>query len=253
MKFVVAAGAKTGFLNLEYILEKTDKCPEVVFTSSRDFSKWEQKIVELCDKHNVVVKSKVSLNSEDVRDYLKELKLDLGFLLWWPEILKQDAISVVDKGWVNTHPSYLPYNRGKNPYYWSIVDGTPHGVTLHYIDVGIDTGKILFQKEIPVTITDTGESLYAKSEIEMVSLFQEKFESILNDTQTGIIQDDSKATSHFEKSLLDEVIDLDKSYNALDLINKLRARTFSNGPSNYFFKDGKKYFIRVQIEEDKSS
>ena len=39
----------------------------------------------------------------------------------------------------------LPYNRGKNPNVWPIIDGTPAGVTLHYIDSGIDTGEIIHQ------------------------------------------------------------------------------------------------------------
>jgi len=48
---------------------------------------------------------------------------------------------------INVHISYLPWNRGASPNLWSFVDDTPKGVTIHYIDKGIDTGDILLQKE----------------------------------------------------------------------------------------------------------
>ena len=56
----------------------------------------------------------------------------------------------------------LPYNRGMHPWYWSIVDETPAGVTIHFIDENIDEGHIIAQKEVLIDPTDTGESLYGK-------------------------------------------------------------------------------------------
>ena len=44
--------------------------------------------------------------------------------------------------------SYLPYNRGAHPNFWSFVNNTVKGVTIHEIDQGIDTGKIILQKSI---------------------------------------------------------------------------------------------------------
>ena len=44
--------------------------------------------------------------------------------------------------------SYLPYNRGSHPNFWSFVEGTPSGVTIHEVNKGIDTGKIIAQKKI---------------------------------------------------------------------------------------------------------
>ena len=47
---------------------------------------------------------------------------------------------------INLHTSYLPWNRGAHPNFWAFYDNTPHGVSIHLIDEGIDTGKILLQK-----------------------------------------------------------------------------------------------------------
>ena len=49
---------------------------------------------------------------------------------------------------VNLHISFLPFNRGSHPNFWSHFDATPSGVTVHLIDKGIDTGLYLFQKRV---------------------------------------------------------------------------------------------------------
>ena len=49
---------------------------------------------------------------------------------------------------INLHISYLPWNRGFSPNIWSFIENTPKGVTIHQVDEGLDTGKILFQREI---------------------------------------------------------------------------------------------------------
>jgi hypothetical protein len=49
---------------------------------------------------------------------------------------------------INMHISYLPWNRGQNPNFWSWVEDTPKGVSIHYIDEGVDTGRIIAQKRI---------------------------------------------------------------------------------------------------------
>ena len=43
--------------------------------------------------------------------------------------------------------SYLPWNRGADPNFWSILEDTPKGVTIHIMDESIDTGDILYQKD----------------------------------------------------------------------------------------------------------
>ena len=44
--------------------------------------------------------------------------------------------------------SYLPFNRGAHPNFWSFVDNTPSGVSIVEIDKGIDTGPVIYKKKI---------------------------------------------------------------------------------------------------------
>ena len=86
-------------------------------------------------------------------------------------ILRPNFLRLIPRGCVNVHPALLPYNRGAYPNVWSIVDGSPAGVTIHFVDEGIDTGDIIAQAQVVIEPVDTGESLYRKLERGAVALF----------------------------------------------------------------------------------
>ena len=104
--------------------------------------------------------NKISYGGKEFKK-LKSLNADIFLFLNFPKILKKNIINLKGR-FINLHLSYLPYNRGKNPNVWSIVENTPAGVTLHEIDKGIDTGKIIFRKKIVPEAIDTGKSLWEK-------------------------------------------------------------------------------------------
>jgi UDP-2,4-diacetamido-2,4,6-trideoxy-beta-L-altropyranose hydrolase len=88
-------------------------------------------------------------------------------------IVKGDLLSIPKRGAINLHISYLPWNRGAHPNVWSFIDNTPKGVTIHYMDEGIDTGDIIFQRE--VSIDETKETLKSSYDIlhtEIQNLFK---------------------------------------------------------------------------------
>ena len=70
------------------------------------------------------------------------------FLLWWPLILKKNLLKIPKYGTINTHPSYLPHYKGRDPNFWSILNNGPYGVTIHKASIKIDSGNILFQKKL---------------------------------------------------------------------------------------------------------
>lgn len=221
-----------------------------VATSKRDNPVHEKAIAQVCRDKGIKVYRKIDVNDPVFLGRVREADPSLMVLAWWPQIVREEAIRTVKGGWLNTHPSLLPYGRGKHPYFWSIVDGVPFGVTIHFIDAGIDTGPVLFQKPIPVRFTDTGESLYATSTAEIVALFKKAYPKIRSLKLKPRPQSATGATFHWGKEIDDVgVVDLNKKYKALDLINILRGRTFSKGPSAYCTKDGRKYFLRLSIAE----
>ena len=78
------------------------------------------------------------------------------------------------------HISYLPYNRGSHPNFWSFYDKTPSGVSIHIVDKGIDTGPIVAQKYVNFNNKDdTFIKTYNVLKIEIENLFLDILESLL--------------------------------------------------------------------------
>ena len=163
---------------------------------------------------------------------VRVIEADIALSVLFDYIFEPDFIQLFPAGVVNLHPSYLPYNRGQFPNVWSIVEGTPAGATLHYIDAGIDTGDIIAQAHVSVEPVDTGKSLYHKLERASLELFKAQWPMIRSGHPCRKPQSSDSGTYH-RSGDVDEVdhIDLEKLYKAGDLINIMRARTFA--PHNF--------------------
>jgi methionyl-tRNA formyltransferase len=116
-------------------------------------------------------------------------------------ILKQSTIDGFGCPVFNLHISYLPYNRGAHPNFWSFYDNTPSGVTIHLIDSGIDTGPIVKQKYVNFKESDdTFVKTYSVLIKSMEDLFLEFLPSLLTDTWTAKPQR-GEGTIHYVKDL----------------------------------------------------
>lgn len=190
------------------------------------------------------------INDLETIKQIKTLQPDVLVSVMFGYILKQEILSVPKYGAVNLHPAYLPFNRGAHPNVWSIVEGTPAGVTLHTIDEGVDTGKILAQEKMKVQSTDTGRSLYGKLEQAAYELFIKTWPKLVKGELAAKSQKPG-GSEHRVKDLhkLDE-IDLDKKYTGRELINMLRARTFPPYKGAYFKAGGEKILVRVKLDVD---
>lgn len=175
---------------------------------------------------------------------------DLGVLAWWPKILKKPLLDAPRRGFINTHPSLLPYNRGKHYNFWALVEQAPFGVTLHCVDSGVDTGDIVAQSNIGYGWCDTGETLYNKAQTAMAELFCKTY-SVLRTGQYESKPQNTGVGSFHRASELEFAsnIDLDALYRARDLLNLLRARTFEGYPGCWFEEAGSRYEISVKIRK----
>jgi methionyl-tRNA formyltransferase len=72
---------------------------------------------------------------------------------------------------VNLHISYLPWNRGADPNLWSFIENTPNGVSIHYLDAGIDTGDVIAQTVVDFGAGETLRTSYARLQSEIAQLF----------------------------------------------------------------------------------
>jgi methionyl-tRNA formyltransferase len=164
-------------------------------------------------------------------------------------LLAPPALRVPSIGALNLHPALLPYNRGAHPNVWSLIEGTPAGVTLHWVDEGVDTGDIAAQREVQVLATDTAATLYQRLEDAALALFRECWPAIVAGTITRTPQP-SGGTVHGVRDIeqLDR-IDPARSYRADELINILRARTFPPYDGAYLDLGDRRVYLRIELVE----
>jgi methionyl-tRNA formyltransferase len=107
---------------------------------------------------------------------------DMGFIIsyGYRHIIKPEIINKFPHKIINLHISLLPWNRGADPNLWSFLEETSKGVTIHYIDQGIDTGDILAQKEIVFSEGDTLRTTYQILSNEIEELFKSVWPDIRN-------------------------------------------------------------------------
>jgi methionyl-tRNA formyltransferase len=188
------------------------------------------------------------LCQRETLEAIKALQPDIGLSILFGHILKQEFLDLFPDGVVNLHPAYLPYNRGQYPNVWSIIEETPAGATLHYIDPGIDTGDIIARLQVPIEPVDTGETLYRKLEQACVDLFKETWPAIRFGQTPRISQSEDEGTYHRTKDVKKvDCIDLDREYTARELIDIIRARTFPPYPGACFVYQGRKVYLRLQL------
>ena len=111
-------------------------------------------------------KFRTKLDEEAEREYiaaLQEAKVDLVVLAGFMRILKGEFLRAFAQRVINIHPALLPSFPGLEAWKQALDYGVKFtGVTVHFVDQGIDTGPIIAQATVPVVAGDTAETLHAR-------------------------------------------------------------------------------------------
>jgi methionyl-tRNA formyltransferase len=254
MRIVCLCNNWVGWRTLEWLKQGGEEIVALIVHPA-DRSKYRSEILDLVQDSDCLTLSAPELGDPANLKKIGALHPDIGVSALFAHVLRKEFLDLLPGGCINLHPAQLPYNRGVYPNVWSIVDQTPSGVTIHYIDEGIDTGDIVAQREVPVSAADTGASLYRKLEVAMFELFQETWPLIRAGRAPRRPQNRDAGTFHRYRDVaqIDE-IDLRRSYVAEELLNAIRARTFPPYPGAFFRHEGKKIYLRLElVEEDQGA
>src|ERR1051325_3465201 len=101
----------------------------------------------------------------------------------YPYLFTRSVLDIPKLGTLNLHPAFLPYNRGWHTPSWAIIDGTPIGATLHWVDEGVDSGDVAMQSEVKIPPDDTAHSLYQR----LVQVELELLEAAIGPLKAGTL------------------------------------------------------------------
>ncbi len=181
-------------------------------------------------------------------EYINNLNPDLIVVCSYKYVIPGAIFNIPKFRTVNIHPSFLPQYRGQHVINWAIINGEKEtGVTVHFIDEGIDTGDIINQKKVQIMFEDTAKTLHDRIYCEACELIQHVFNNILNEnTLSAKKQDNSKASYFRPRNPGDGIIDWGK--DGIEIYNLIRALV-KPWPGAYSYIKGKKIIFRNVLFE----
>jgi methionyl-tRNA formyltransferase len=160
------------------------------------------------------------------RDYLKKVNPNYIISYGYQYIISNEIVENYQQRIINLHISLLPWNKGADPNLWSFLENTPKGVTIHYIDSGLDTGNIISQKPIIISNNSTLKTSYDKLSAEIENLFKETWPKIFTN-QLEIIKQPTGGSFHKSKDKQKYLYLLTEGWNTR--VNKLVGKALNKG------------------------
>jgi methionyl-tRNA formyltransferase len=222
MRIILVGQAAFAEKTLEKLVNKGDEVVAVYCPPdppSGKFDPVKQKAIAL----GLAVRQHKSLKASEVREEFLSVNADLAILAFVTQIVPQQVFSVPRLGSICFHPSLLPKYRGASAINWALIRGeSVTGLTLFWVEQGIDTGPILLQKEVKVDPDETTGSLYFNKIFPLgIEAISEAVELIKTGNPPRIVQDESKAT--YDPPCRDEHAKIDWSKPAQEVYNLIRG------------------------------
>ncbi|MGQ0849021.1 MAG: PIG-L family deacetylase [Actinomycetota bacterium] len=171
------------------------------------------------------------------------------FVVGFSQIIPRAILSIPPLGVVGFHGALLPERRGCSPLIWAVIDGlTESGVSMFYLDEGIDTGDVIAQKRFMIGDSDQAADVLEKANQATLSLLEENLEAVLGGTAARVSQQGSPSSYTRKREPADAEIDWSRP--AREIINLVRALGPPYPLAHTFGGDGTPILIeRVRLAE----
>ncbi len=199
-------------------------------------------------ENNIPVYTPKTLKDEEFEGLLKNISPDLIVVVAYGKILPKSVIDFPKYGCINLHVSLLPKYRGAAPMQRAIMEGeTETGVTVMYMDEGLDTGDIIAIEKFPISPIDDFEAIHDRS----AEIGSELLSKTIVEIEKGNIerkkQDDSLATYAKKVEKEDCKLDFTLPAKKLDFI----IRGVTPIPGAFAYHNGKMLKINKATPIDK--
>lgn len=236
MKTIFMGTPEFAIPSLEVVFKNTDL--QLIFTKEDKVNARGNKIIfspvkQFGIDNNVEVIQPKKMRDEEVISKIKEINPDLIVVVAYGKILPKEIIDIPKYKIINVHSSLLPKYRGASPIHSAILNGdTETGVSIMYIEEGLDSGDVILKEYCDITEDDTLGTLHDKlKDLGAIGL-SKALKLIENGEVQAQKQDDDKAT--FVKPITKEQAKIDWNntkeviYNQIRGLNPFPAAHISN-------------------------
>ena len=204
-------------------------------------------VKSLALEYGIPVYTPKTLRDGEFLSLLSDINPDIIAVVAYGKILPPEVINYTRYGCINAHVSLLPKYRGAAPMQRAIMEGESEtGVTIMYMDEGLDTGDIICAESFPITDEDTFETVHDRSAVVGARLLSKVVDDIEMGTATRTKQDATLAT--YAKKVEKEDAKIDFNLDAKTVSQRIRGVTPI--PGAFAYHDGKMLKIfRVSVSE----
>ncbi len=209
MRIIFIGQAPFGAESLEKLIAQGEEIVGVLTVPDLPNQKHPNPVKQCAEKHAIPVLQSRLLKSSEAVSWVAQRTPDLLVLAFVTSFVPQEMIALAPLGGINYHPSLLPKYRGGSAINWAVINGeTETGVSIHYIDEGVDTGPVLLQEKVVVEPDDTVKSVYFAKLYPMgIRMIAQAVELIRTGQAKAVQQDETRASFQPVITSKDTVID----------------------------------------------
>ena len=200
-----------------------DKSIEVKFIVPRSDTT-DNTLKDFADQYNIDYLCPVQINSPEFLEQAKIYQCDLFVSMSFNQIFRNEIMNLPPLGTINCHAGKLPFYRGRNILNWALInDEKEFGITVHFIDEGIDTGDIILQRTYPISDEDTYETLLNLAYVECATILYDAIKLFQTDEVQALKQESIHPVGLYcgRRCMGDEIINWQQS--SRDLYNFIRS------------------------------
>ncbi len=191
-----------------------------------------------CTQYNIDYLKYENINSKDFINKVEKYNCELFVSMSFNQIFKTEIINLPIYKTINCHAGKLPFYRGRNILNWALInDEKDFGITVHYIDEGIDTGDIILQRDHEITDLDNYNTLLERAYIDCANILYDAVILFKDGFVKGKKQDTINSVGFYctQRKVGDEILNWNQT--SREIFNFTRsickpgpmARVFING------------------------
>jgi len=243
---VFIGGKQIGFDCLKILL-KIGVVPKLIVGNFDDSGKdiWHQSLVRLALENRLPTIKNKRVKDPFVCNKIIKLNPEIIFCIGGTQIIPQNVLDIPKLGCLNIHPAFLPKYRGRFSTVHALFNGEKYtGVSAHWMDEGIDSGPVIFQKKIKIDKDDTAKSLYDKFTKEGSILFAKIVDLWLKDQRIISVPQNEKQATFYSKKLPNNG-EINWNWDGGKILRFIKAMTFEPfSPAT--FKIGDKEMVIIE-------